>query len=164
MPIATIPNGLKPIAEGYSIGDMGGVMETEVSGGFSRYALDYARGVHAFSITILVNSIQLSVWTAFYHHVIKKGAYPFYMQLNSGVGVMQHVCNIIPNSQNITHAGGDVMVISFAVKAENSVYEMSNSDAVTIVDVYNIYGDSSNELFNYLYKFANIDSNVMAGI
>jgi hypothetical protein len=154
MPIATIPNGLKPIAEGYSIGDMGGVMETEVSGGFSRYALDYARGVHAFSITILANAAQLSAWTAFYHHIIKKGAYPFYMQLNSGTGVMQHVVNIIPTSHNITHAGGDVMVISFSVRAENPVYTMSEADAIALVEFYNTYQDESEAFLNRLAYFA----------
>ena len=39
----TLPSALKPVVDGYSMDDPGGVMRTEVTGGFSRYALDFDR-------------------------------------------------------------------------------------------------------------------------
>jgi hypothetical protein len=159
--MATIPNGLKPVVSGYEIDEPGGVMRTEVAGGAARYALDWDRGPQRFQCTLILEALQFSVWSAFYHHVIKKGALAFDMQLDSGFGPSPHSVNIMPGSYSAARTGGIMWAVSFVVEAESQVYAMTAADAAALIDFYNVNGAYSDALLARIARFANYDSNVL---
>jgi hypothetical protein len=139
-------------------------MRTEVAGGMSRYALDFDRGRQAYAVSMILTLAQFSAWSAFFHHIIKKGALPFFMPLDSGGGVAPHLVNIMPGTYNVTRTGSTAMVVTYSAEAENPVYEMTAAEAGLLIDFHNTYPDSSTELLNRLAQFATVDSNVLAGI
>ena len=157
----TLPAGLTPTVAAYSHGAPGGVMRTEVSGGAARYALDYGRGTQQFNVTLILDKLKFSVWTAFFHHIILKGALTFDMPLDSGFGTEAHAVNIVPGTYSASRTGGTAMVVAFVVEAESKVYDMTAGDAAALIEVYSTYGDDSNKLLDRLAKFANVDTNVL---
>jgi hypothetical protein len=163
MPLPVLPKGLKPISEGYSIGDPGGVVETPVAGGRARYAQDFDRGVQPIPITLLLDPEQFSVWSAFYHHIIKKGALAFDMPIDSGFGVSPHPVNISPGSYSAAKTG-NLWIINFSVKTESQAYAMTAEQAQFMIDLYNIYGVETGALLDRIAVFASIDVNILADV
>lgn len=157
----TLPNGFTPIVAAYSHDGPGGVVRTETAGGVPRYALQYDRGLQRFRVTLILDKLKFSVWIAFYHHVIKKGALTFDMPLDSGFGTDTHAVNIIPGSYSATRTGGIAMSVVFEVEAESKAYDMSAADAVALVDFYNEFGSQSNLMLDQIEQFATVDSNVL---
>ena len=160
----TLPAGLKPVVANYSFDEPGGVMRTDVAGGAARYALDWDRGPQRFQVTLLLEALQFSVWSAFYHHVIKKGAIAFDMRLDSGFGVSPHSVNIMPGSYSAARTGGIMTVVSFVAEAESQAYAMTGAEALILLDLYSTYGAETDALLARLAKFATIDVNVLATI
>lgn len=158
-----MPNGFTPTVSAYSMDDPGGVLRTEVAGGAARYGLDWDRGPQRFQVTLILDQLKFSVWTAFYHHVIKKGAITFDMRLDSGFGPEPHPVNIMPGTYSAARTAGVATVVSFVVEAENKVYEMSAIDGASMVDLYNAYGAESNALLQRLATFALVDANALEG-
>jgi hypothetical protein len=156
-----LPSGLKPVVDGYSMDDPGGVMRTDVAGGAARYALDWDRGPQRFNITLILDEMQFSVWTAFYHHIIRKGAITFDMTMDSGFGMQPHPVNIVPGSYSAARTSGIMMVVSFVAETENKAYEITAADAAGLVDVYNSYGAYSHAVLQRLATFALVDTNVL---
>jgi hypothetical protein len=164
MTTPTIPSGLKPIVQNYTIGAPDGVARTEVAGGAPRYALDYDRGVQQYRVTLPMTALQFAVWTSFFHHIIKKGALSFNMQLNSGYGVQTHTVDIVPGSYSATPDSGGadaVWTVSFLVEAESSTYAMTDDDAQALIDLYELEGEHSGELLQAINQFANFDTLVL---
>ncbi len=157
----TLPNGLKPLVASYSHGGPAGVLRTEVAGGAPRYALDYDRGVAQYNVTLILDKLQFSVWTAFFHGVIKKGAITFDMPMDSGFGTKIHACNIVPNSYQASRTGGTAMAVSFVVEAESQAYELTGAESLDLVDIYNLYAADTNELLAQIAAFATVHSLVL---
>jgi hypothetical protein len=151
----TIPSGLKPVVEGYSFGGPAGVMRTPVDGGAPRYALEWDRGVQQFRVTLVLDALQFSVWTTFYHHTIKKGALAFDMPLDSGYGSQTHSVNVIPGTYNATRTSGVMTTVTFGVEAESAAYGMSAADAAALLALYEEYEGYSSALLQALDLFAN---------
>lgn len=161
MPNPVMPNGFTPTVSAYSTDDPGGVLRTEVAGGAARYGLDWDRGPQRYQVTLILDALKFSVWTAFYHHIIKKGAVTFDMRLDSGFGPELHPVNIMPGSYSAARTGGIAIVVSFVVEAENKVYDMSAADAAAMVDLYNTYGGATNGLLQRLATFALVDTQAL---
>ncbi len=162
MPNPVLPSGLKPVVSGYQFDEPGGVLRTEVAGGAARYGLDWDRGMQRFQITLILDALQFSVWTAFYHLSIRKGSITFDMAMDSGFGMQAHAVNIMPGSYSAARTSGIMMVVSFVVDAENKVYDMTAADGAALIDFYSLYGAETNSLLDRLNTFSNHDSNVLA--
>ena len=122
----TMPNGLVPVLSEYSSQSPDGVTRTDVAGGAARYRLDWARGRQRFGVKLVLDSGTLMVWTAFYIHIIKKGAVAFDMRLDSGLGVMPHRVNILPGSYSLAGVSGKYQA-SFTVECDNAVYALTDA-------------------------------------
>ena len=157
----SMPSGFRPITQSYSQGSPGGVMRTEVAGGFPRYGLDWDRGLTQFQCTLILSSLEFSVWSAWFHQVIKKGAITFDMPLDSGFGVQAHACNIVPGSYSAARVNGPVTSVSFVVEAESKAYELAEDDAAALVSIFNTYGALSSEFLDALAEFANVHLDVL---
>ena len=160
MPIQ-IPNGFVPMVQGYSVKGPGGVKRTEVAGGMPRYGLQWDQGASQYNVAIIMTAAKFAVWSAFYHLIIKKGSIAFNMPLDSGQGVVDHTCNIIPESYMATRIDGLATTVTFAIDATPSVYQMSVADAQNIIDFWNSAGDDSGQLLPRIAQFATVDSNVL---
>lgn len=157
-----IPNGFIPLVQGYGFKGPGGVRRTEVAGGMPRYALEWDRGMSQFSVAMVMNETKFSVWTAFYHLIIKKGSIAFTMLLDSGMGLQDHDCNILPDSYTASRTNGKVTTVAFSVDATPSVYALSTADAQAMIDVWNVYGENGSNTLAAIDRFANHDSVVLA--
>jgi hypothetical protein len=155
-----IPRAMNPVVEGYGYGGPDGVARTDIRGGASRYALMAARGPQQFRATLILDAHKFSVWTAFFHHVAKKGALSFVMDLDSGFGSEAHTVDIIPGTYGATRNGA-ITVVSFSVEAESTVYAMSAVDAQAIIGLYAAFGSGSSALLQRIDRFANQDTLVL---
>jgi hypothetical protein len=161
MTTPSLPSRFMPAVTGYGLSDPGGVMRTEVAGGSARTALDWDSGPQNFTITLFLELDEYAVWTAFYHHIIKKGARSFLMPLDSGFGVSPHLVTMLPGSYSPTRSAGNLWVVGFAVEAENQAYELSSQEAAGLIDMYNTYGAGLASLLERLARFATVDSNIL---
>jgi hypothetical protein len=160
--MAALPSGLKPVVSGYQFDEPGGVLRTEVAGGAARYGLDWDRGPQRFQITLILDALQFSVWSAFYHHTVKKGSIAFDMRIDSGFGMSPHNGNIVPGSYSAARTSGIMTVVSYVFEAENQVYAMGAADAAALIDLHNEYGAYSTAFLDRLAQFATRDTNVLA--
>lgn len=121
----TLPTGFAPTVAAYSHATPGGVTRTDVAGGAARYCLDFDQGVQRFAVTLVLDKSQFSVWTAFYFHIIAKGAIAFDMPLDSGFGTAAHSCNIVPGSYSATLTSGTAYTVAFSVDAVGGAYALT---------------------------------------
>ena len=157
----SIPTGFVPMVQGYSLKGPGGVRRTEVAGGMPRYGLQWDQGASQYNVAIIMTAAKFSIWSAFYHLIIKKGSIAFTMPLDSGQGVQDHTCNIIPDSYMATRIDGLATTVTFSIDATPSVYQMSSTDAQSLIDYWNTYGDDNGTFIARLAKYATVDSNVL---
>lgn len=161
MPNPVIPRGIVPVIQGYTYGDPGGVKRTAVAGGSPRYALDYDRGAQQFQVSMVMKPDKFSIWTVFYHHLIKKGAISFEMELDSGQGCQPHVCNIVPGSYSAARTSLNIWTVGFTVEAESRVYDLTEDDAAGLVELWNEVGAPLDSLLARLARFALVDTTVL---
>lgn len=152
-----IPREMSPVVEGYSFSGPGGGHRTDIAGGAPRTALAWDRGCQQFGVTLLLDAERFAVWTAFFHHVAKKGAVAFEMPLDSGFGVQTHLVNVVPGSYSATRRDG-WRVVSFDVEAESTVYDMSAADAAALVDLYDAFGPGISDLLARIALFSNVET------
>lgn len=156
-----IPNGLKVTATAYGGGAPSGVMRTEVAGGASRYALEWDKGTQQFRVQMVLDAQKMNIWTVFFLRIIRKGAYTFAMPIDSGMGLQDHDCNIVPETYATSRLGGEYSSVSFTVEAAPSAYALNDADANAMVDVWNVLGDDMSPLFGLLERFVHVDSTVL---
>lgn len=157
----SIPSGFKPLVQGYAIGDPGGVVATETAGGLPRVAMQFDRGAQPFQVTLLLSPAAFSVWTAWYMRLVAKGSKTFDMELDSGMGCQTHACVIVPGSYSAVPVLTTHRSVSFTVLAVSRIYDLTEADAQTLVDLWNEYGADLDGLFPRLAVFANSDTRVL---
>lgn len=162
MTAPTIPSGFEPLTAGYSFGAPGGVKRSEVAGGLARYGLEWDGGVQTFSVTLLLDRMQFSVWNAFFHRKIDKGAVAFTMPLDSGFGKQPHLVNIVPGSYTVAEVNAAVASVRFDVEAESQAYLLDDEEADALISMYEEYRDGVQSLLDRLAVFANNDTDVLA--
>ncbi|UXC34776.1 hypothetical protein [Cupriavidus gilardii] len=161
-PIPAIPYGMCPIVSAYSHGAPGGVDRTDLDGGVGRYGLNWDRGTQQFNVTLMLNLEYFTVWNAFFLRVIKKGAISFLMDIDSGMGVEPHVCNIMPGTYQATRTSGNHMAVVFVIEAEaRSTYALSSDEVAGLIELHNSTRGRSRALLDRLAIFANSDTNVL---
>lgn len=154
---ATFPVSIKPvITRGYGWNTPDNVISIETMGGAPIQVRDYRTGPVTFSITVIGNSLIKAVMTDFIYGKISSGADKFYMSLDSGYGIEQHVCQIVPGSIAFDGSNGPVTVVSFTVRAETTPAQ-DNPYGGNLVDLYGVYGTEINALFDALDNFVNVE-------
>lgn len=157
-----IPNGFKPLIEGYNIAAPSGVRNTAVAGGVSRSAMEFDRGPQLFTVAMNLSPQKFGVWSVFFLKLIGKGAYSFYMPIDSGEGLMDHLCTIVAGSYSAQRAGiSQFTRISFVVEAESPIFDYSMEDAQALIDLWNNSGEMSDPLLRRIAQFANVDTTVL---
>ncbi|MDY0748500.1 hypothetical protein SNE35_28630 [Paucibacter sp. R3-3] len=161
MTTPSMPRGMRPLVAGYGFGAPGGAMATQVAGGSSRYGLEFDRGTQRLTVTLLLDRVQFSVWTAFHLQVIKKGTISFLMPLDTGFGDALHLVNIVPETYSVTRVDALTASVAFSVETESQAYLLDEDEAQSLVDMYEIYTSDLQPMFRRLAIFANSDTNVL---
>jgi len=157
-----IPADFKPLIAGYSFDGTAGAVMTEVEGGSNRFGRRFRRGPQQFRVSLNMRPAKLSVWTAFYFHLIDEGTERFIMPLDSGAGLEDHFCNVVPGSYSaVRAANSQITVVSFVVSAISTVWNMTQADAQAIVDFWNASSGEGDALLRRIDQFASGDSRVL---
>lgn len=163
MSLPTIPSGLVIAAQGYSFSGASGGRRTDIAAGRGRYGLNYYGGTSPFAVTIIMTCGQMHIWSLFYNRKIALGTLPFEMQLDSGMGVQAHECNIFPGSYQASLNQG-IWSVSFNVEARASAYDIDQA----VVDLEFEYWENTQELLgpmlDRLTIFANDDVLVLNNV
>lgn len=134
MPNPRIPTGLKPVIAGYSVVAPDGVSMVAVGGGMPRLGRDWDNGFQQFSVSMVMTAEAFSVWSVFYHRVLRNGTLPLDMPIDSGLGLADHACQILPGSYSAARAGGQVSAVSFSVLAQAGAYALTDLEVQAILD------------------------------
>lgn len=163
MPTPSFPVGkhFKPVISGYSIGAPDGVELSDVAGGLPRVARTWDRGRQPFQVSMVLPSDDFSVWEAFYWAKTRKGSIQFNMPLDSGTGLVPHLCILVPGTYSAMRAGGQVWSVSFTVLAESKMAGISESDADEMIDIFEELGDQTSAVLRRLAQFALEDTMVL---
>lgn len=163
MSLPKIPAGLCVAAQGYGFGGPTGARRTDVAAGRGRYGLNYYGGTSQFAVTLVLTDDQMRIWSLFYHRKIALGTLPFAMDLDSGMGVQPHECNILPDSYQAA-LNQTVWTVSFNIEAKASAYEEDEG----VLDLELEYWENTQELLgpmlDRLTIFANDDVLVLNNV
>lgn len=162
MEAPVIPVGMCPAVSPYSFGAPGGADRTDLEGGIGRYALAWQRGTQTFNVTLMLTQQKFSVWNAFFLRKIGRGTITFLMDIDSGMGLEAHYCNILPGSYNAVLTSGTVYAVAFQVEAEAaSTWDMTDAEVDGLIELNDSTGGNPRALLDRLAIFANQDTNVL---
>ena len=156
MSLPTIPAGLCVAAQGYGFGGPTGGRRTEVAAGRGRYGLNYYGGTSQFAVSLVLTEPQMRVWSLFYYRKIALGTLPFELDLDSGLGIQPHECNIIPDSYQAA-LNQTVWAVSFNIEAKASAYSLDQEVADLEIDYWDNTGQPLGPMLDRLTIFANSD-------
>lgn len=156
MNLPKIPSGICVAAQGYGYSGPTGARRSEVAGGRGRYGLNYYAGTSQLAVTLVLTPEHLRLWTLFYQRRIALGTLPFEMELDSGLGILPHTCNILPDSYQVSK-NQTMWAVSFNVEARASAYAVDG----VVSDLELDYWDNTEQLLgpmlDRLTIFANED-------
>lgn len=162
MPTPAFPSGFKPAVQGYSIGAPAGVRMTELAGGMPRIGLAWDRGQQAFEVTMVISQAKFAVWVMFFYHQLRNGSLQFTMPLDSGLGLSDHLCIMVPGSYSaVPVSGSKVWSVRFTILAESQVYTTTPEDADELLALWEVYGEGLEPLLARLAQFATVDTLVL---
>ncbi len=150
-----LPSGFCPIISAYSGSGPGGVSRTEIEGGYPRYALAWDGGVMQIALTLRLTEEEMAVWSHFFK-MIRKGAEQFVCPIDTGLGMNDHLVNIVPDSYSTNRVGLGTDV-SFTVDVEPEVYQFSDEESLEILAAWELQYTNPN--LNRLLKRLEISAN-----
>ena len=156
MNLPTIPAGLCVAANGYSFSGPTGARRTDVAAGRARYGLNYYGGTSQFAVTLVLRDDQMRVWSLFYHRKIALGTLPFELELDSGMGIQPHECNILPDSYQAV-LNQTVWAVTFNIEARASAYDLDQTVSDLELEYWDSTGQFLGPMLDRLTIFANSD-------
>lgn len=162
MPTPHLPSGFKPVAAGYSIGSPDGVRMSEVGGGLPRIGLEWDRGMQRFELAEVMSQERFTVWSVFFHRVIRNGSIQFFAKLNSGQGLSEHLCTMVPGSYSaVPISGAKLWSVKYSVMAQSQVYDMTDAEVQDVLNFWEATTEGGDELLARLAQFATVDTLVL---
>jgi hypothetical protein len=149
-------NVLRPMVASYGGDGPDGPWRSETAGGNAQFARAWARSCQRYTVTIPMSAAEYLAWTAYLHHVIHKGAAPFRLYLDTGMGPSRHLVQMMPASYRATRSGARTMV-TFVAEAQTELYDLSTTDGAGLVDMWNSVGSDLDGLLEAIEQFANDD-------
>lgn len=154
---AVWPSNIKPLTNrNYATSRGGNVLDTPVAGGLPRINLNNTLESPVFQLNFSLSRIGFQVIMNFYDVAINHGANSFKMNLDSGNGIEEHQCYIVPNTWRVTRPSHNVWLLSCSMIAEVT---SSQLDEVDWSYLYPIYGEDialmTNLFENWVESFPN---------
>ena len=135
------PSSIRPLtSRNYSFSRGSNVVATKVGGGLPRQGLDSSLESPIFNLTFSLTALQHQVINVFYDGKINHGANSFKMTLDSGNGLEEHQCLIVPNTWKISAPHHGRWYLSVQMQAEVTSSQLSTN--TNLYDLYELYGDT----------------------
>ncbi len=151
------PSNLKPtVNRGYRFGGANNLITVDTMGGTPIIIKDYKYGQVTVPVTFVGNRLTKVVFSDFFYGKINSGADKFYMNLDTGMGIEEHICQIIPGTLDFNGDGDPIWIISMQIRCERTPAQDAPFGG-SLSDLYAIYGDDTDDLLAALNQFANID-------
>ena len=150
------PNWVKPVtSKSYGFSYDGNNMNyNSTIGGISRANLKYYQNKVQFSCVFLINNgYQMQGWNDWYFNISNQGTSKFTMQLDSGSGLADHTCIIVPGSLSVT--GDFPWTITCTIEAEKVI--APDFDGAMFDLLQGGYSEHLDTLLDRLEVFANDD-------
>lgn len=144
------------IVQGYAFGTPNNVLSIETMGGAPLQVLDYRTGPVEIGVTVIGGRLIRDVMSDFIYGKINAGADKFYMNLDSGFGIEEHIVQMVPQSVKFDGGSGPVWSISFTARAETTPAQEAPYGG-NLVDLYAVYGDNIDELLAALDLLVNTE-------
>lgn len=153
--MATFPANLKPVVnQGYYFGVPDNVISIQTMGGAPIQVLDYRVGPVEINVVIVGNRYQKMVVSDFYYGKINSGADKFYMNLDTGMGIEEHIVQMVPQSMKFDGSQDPLWIMSFNARAESTPAQDAPYGG-NLSDLYAVYGEDIDLLFSALDVFVN---------
>ena len=157
-----MPAGMRPRISDYGFNAPKGAEQAEVEGGVDRFGLAYESAAKVFSVTLVLDLYEFSIWNLFFERRIALGTITFDMLLDSGHGIAPHPCNIVKDSYSAKRSAGAAgMVVSFQVQAESQSFDFTEAEIDQQLLAYDLFGRLAPGFFKRLATFANEDTLVL---
>jgi hypothetical protein len=146
------PQSIKPLtSKNYSMARGSNVLGTPVQGGLARQALNYTLEPVPFSLNFLLTDNGYAALINFYDVTLNHGANSFKMNLDSGTGIVEHQCLIVPNTLKAVRPSHNSWSISLGVVAELTPSQEEVCD--NLYQLYSCYGEQSCQIINGFEEF-----------
>jgi len=154
--MATWPSRLKPVVNnGYNFNAPNNILQIDTLGGAPLQVLDYKYGPVEISISIVGGRLEKMVFTDFYYGQINSGADKFtFEELDTGLGLESHICQIVPGSLQFNLQGDPICIISMTIRAEKTPAQDAPFDGA-LADLYDAYGEDLVDVLVALDVFSN---------
>jgi len=153
MALPAFPSNIKPVInQGYSWNMPNNVIEQPLTGGSPLLILDTKYGYVDFSVVIVGSLLKQQAWNDFYVNKIARGSGKFTMILDSGNGLEEHTCQIVPSSVSQGGPNDPSRIISYTVRAERTPFQ-EDPYGGGFSELYDIYGDDIESIFSELDTF-----------
>lgn len=150
------PSRLKPsVSQGYSFGAGQNVMSVPTLGGAHIQVIDFKYAPVGFNVAIVGDRLTKMVMSDFYYAKLNSGTGKFYMDLDTGLGIEEHICMIAPGSIQFNGGGDPTWIITFTVIAERTPAQDAPYDG-DLVDLYDEYGDDLEAQLDALGIYVNV--------
>jgi hypothetical protein len=148
------PSAIKPLTnKNYSTSRGSNALASPVAGGLPRFGLDKTLESPVFNLNFSLSNLQYQVLLHFYDMQLNHGVNSFNMQLDSGQGLEEHQCNIIPGTWRVSKPVDCVWYLALSAQAEVTSSQLET--CTNLFDLYSCYGDSLRPVINGLTPIIN---------
>lgn len=150
------PSNIKPVVNrGYRFGAANNLITVDTMGGTPIIIKDYKYGSVIVPVSFVGDRLLKMVISDFYYGKINSGADKFYMNLDTGMGIEEHICQIVPGTVEFNGDGDPLWIISMQIRCERTPAQDAPFSG-SLSDLYGIYGEQTDELLVELAEFVNI--------
>ena len=134
------PSTIVPLtSRAYSFKRGSNIVSSPVGGGLPIMGLDLTLESVPFRLTFTLSAFEFQMFNVFYDEKINHGASSFKMMLNAGNGIEEHLCNIIPNTMNISLPVDGVWYMDVSLVAQTTSSQIADS-CPNLYELYECYG------------------------
>ena len=147
------PRTIKPLTnKSYSTSRGGNVLQTNVQGGLPRIALDVTLESPVFQLNFILSNLGYQSLLNFYDVSLNHGANSFKMNLDSGSGIVEHQCYIVPGKFRASKPSHNTWVVALSMIAEVTPSQLE--DCAALYQLYDCHGEGSLRLINLFESFS----------
>lgn len=138
----SFPSSMRPIISNYGFGSSNNIRSIDLDGGSPIQVKNFKYGTITFTVNIVGTRLTKMAFSDFLYSQISSGADSFTMNLDSGLGIEEHVVKIVPGSIQFSGANDPTWNISFNAIAEKTPAQDAPFDG----DLSIWYGEYGEEL------------------
>lgn len=153
MTIPVWPANIKPVInQGYDWNMPSNVIEQPVAGGSPLLMLDTKYGYVDINVTLVGSLTKMQAFNDFYVNKINRGTGKFTMQLDTGNGLEEHTCQIVPSTVQQSAVNDPTRIISMVIRAERTPFQEDPYEG-GFVELYETYGEDLESILSALETF-----------